>query len=110
MTMGAAEPVMAGATQGAALSRNGTVSLRLHQAAEQFEAMLLKDLLKPLSESEGMGGGSDGGGQSGTLQQFAVDAIAGTMATSGALGFAKQIEQTLSRGAAKHFSQETLKS
>lgn len=90
-------------------SQIGTASPRLHQAAVQFEGMLLKDLLKPLSESEGMGG-ADGEGQTGALQSFAVDAIASAMAKSGALGFAKQIEQTLARGAAKHFSQEALKS
>ena len=73
--------------------------------------MLLKDLLKPLSESAGMGGTGENGQQTGALQSFAVDAIAGTMAKSGALGFAKQIEQTLSRGAAaKHFSKDALKS
>ncbi|WP_419806642.1 hypothetical protein [Terriglobus sp.] len=85
-------------------SQSGTVSPRLHEAAVQFEAMLLKDLLKPLAESAGMGG-AEGGEQTGALQSFAVDAIAGTMAKSGALGFAKQIEQTVAQGAAKHFSQ-----
>ena len=84
-------------------SQSGTVAPRLHQAAVQFESMLLKDLLKPLSESEGMGGAEDGG-QTGTLQTFAVDAIASTMAKSGALGFARQIEQTLARDGAKHLS------
>ena len=94
----------------AGLSQSGTVAPRLHQAAVQFEAMLLKDLLKPLSEATGMNESGGGEGQTGALQSFAVDAIASTMAKSGALGFAKQIEQTLSRGAAKHFSQESLKS
>ena len=110
--MDAVTGLASGATQaspGATHSQSGTMSPRLHQAAVQFESMLLKDLLKPLAESAGMGG-TDGGEQTGTLQSFAVDAIASTMGKSGALGFARQIEQTLSRGAAKHFSQEALKS
>ena len=98
----------AGALPAANSPQSGTVSPRLHQAAVQFESMLLKDLLKPLSESAGMSGTASGE-QAGTLQSFAVDAIAGTMAKSGALGFARQIEETLSRGAAKHFSLEALK-
>lgn len=112
--MNAAMPSMTGTAAGLEpSSQSGTTSPRLHQAAVQFESMLLKDLLKPLAQSDGMsdtGSGGSGGEQTGTLQNFAVDAIAGTMAKSGALGFAKQIEASLLRGAAKHFLQAALKS
>ena len=68
---------------------------RLSKAAHQFEAMLLGEMLKPLGKSgEQVVDGSDDGNAN-PLQSFGVEAIAGTLANSGALGFAKQIQQAL---------------
>ena len=67
---------------------------RLTKAAHQFEAMLLGEMLKPLgkTDDEAMNGESSG---SNPMQSFGVEAIAGSLANSGALGFAKQIEAAL---------------
>ncbi len=69
---------------------------RLHKAAHQFEAMLLGEMLKPLSQAgEDALNESDSSTSSGPLQSFGVEAVAGSLANSNALGFAKQIERAL---------------
>ena len=74
---------------------------RLTKAAHQFEAMMLGEMLKPLGKSdEDALKGSDSSGTN-PLQSFGVEAIAGALANSGALGFAKQIEQALHKSAAR---------
>ncbi len=86
-------------------SATPAVSPRLHQAASQFEAMLLKDMLKPLGKAATEGDNDDGytdDREAGPLQGFAVDAVAGSIARSGALGFARQIEQTLASSKSKN--------
>lgn len=68
---------------------------RLTKAAHQFEAMLLGEMLKPLGKTdEEAVSGADSSG-SNPLQSFGVEAVAGSLANSGALGFAKQIEAAL---------------
>ena len=68
---------------------------RLTKAAHQFEAMLLGEMLKPLgkTEDEAMSGAESSG--SNPLQSLGVEAVAGALANSGALGFARQIAQAL---------------
>ncbi len=69
---------------------------RLHKAAHQFEAMMLGEMLKPLTQtSEDALNGADGT-TSGPLQSFGTEAVAGSLANSNALGFAQQIERALS--------------
>ena len=85
------------ATQGPA------VPSRLHTAAVQFESLLLKELIAPLTKG-GEDKGEEGGG--GTLQSFGADAVAGSMAQSGALGFARQIERSLSQRTQKYSEKE----
>ncbi len=69
---------------------------RLHTAANQFEAMLLQEMMKPLAaKPEENGLSADEDAQSGPLQGFGVQAVAESLARSGALGFAKQIEGAL---------------
>ena len=67
---------------------------RLTKAAHQFEAMLLGEMLKPLgkTDDEAMSGEDSGGNP---MQSFGVEAVAGSLANSGALGFARQIESAL---------------
>ena len=74
---------------------------RMDKAAHQFEAMLLQELLKPLTASEDDGNGDSGEGSlggsstSGPLESFGTQAVAESLANSGALGFARQIERSL---------------
>ncbi len=79
----------------AALNSTATTSddarhAKLTHAAQQFEAVMLGELMKPLSNSAAIGGDDERGG-TGTLKSFGVEAMAGAMARSGALGFAHRI-------------------
>ncbi len=69
-------------------------SNRLREAAQQFEAILLGELLKPL----GARVSADGNGEqqeSGPMESFGLQALAGQIARSGALGLANQMVQSL---------------
>ncbi len=77
---------------------------RLDKAAHQFEAMLLQELLKPLTSSRDEGGDAEvdsltGGSSSGPLQSFGTQAVAESLANTGALGFATQIASSLQQHA-----------
>ena len=79
--------------QGSADTSTSVSPARLHHAAVQFESLLLKELIAPLTKGSDDENG-DGAGTS-PLQGFASDAVAASMAQSGALGFANEIERTL---------------
>ena len=73
---------------------------KLDRAAHQFEAMLLQELLKPLTASDDTGGASEddsltASSSSGPLESFGTQAVAESLANSGALGFARQIESSI---------------
>lgn len=81
---------------------DGYKAQRLTKAAHQFEAMLLGEMLKPLGKTDEEAlSGSDSSG-SNPLQSFGVEAVAGALANSGALGFAKQIETALQAHKSSH--------
>ena len=86
---------------------------RLDKAAHQFEAMLLQELLKPLTSSqedadgESEGDSLSGGSSSGPLQSFGTQAVAESLANTGALGFAKQIEASLQQRASVSQTRDT---
>ncbi len=63
---------------------------KLVHAAEQFEAVLLGELMKPLSSNAAIGEGSEDAA-SNPMQGFAVESMAGAMARSGALGLAEKM-------------------
>ncbi len=70
---------------------------KIHEAAQQFEALLLGQLL----ESESHGGGWLGSGSdsaSGCANGFAQQQLATMMAHNGGMGLAKLIETGLKRG------------
>jgi peptidoglycan hydrolase FlgJ len=77
---------------------------KLVDAAQQFEGMLLQELLKPMREhSFGSGDtdtSSDGSGSSGfadTLSSFGSESLATAISRSGGLGIAKQVIQQVDR-------------
>ena len=75
---------------------------RLVAAAHEFEAQMMKELLKPLQQ-DGLGwGGSDGeGGSSGIFGDFAAEALGSALSQQGGLGSANRILKDLAGAQAK---------
>lgn len=71
------------------LDKEAAQHARLVDAAQQFEGMLLKEMLK------GMQGGEDGddsgGGSNETLRSYGVEAVAHAIAQGGGIGIARQV-------------------
>lgn len=92
----AAGPVTANA-DALALQRH----MKLQDAAERFEGMMLQELLKPMQQGkEGSFGESSGGFGSGdadrddsldTFSSFGTEAVANAIAKDGGVGIAKQV-------------------
>jgi flagellar protein FlgJ len=87
-------------TADAAQSSNPAASAQQHaklvDAAQQFEAMLLQEMLKPMQSKEGSWGGDDAdksGGDGDTLSSYGTEAVARAIAKGGGLGIAKQVVQ-----------------
>lgn len=66
---------------------------RLLHAAQQFEGVMLNELMKPLSQPSIIEDSDESG--AGKMQSFGVEAMADALARSGALGFAKRIVATV---------------
>jgi len=64
---------------------------RLTDAAHQFEATFLQELLKPFQSSEDSNGASD------TLQTYGTEALAQAISSRGGLGIARQVIQQINR-------------
>lgn len=71
---------------------------RLVKAAHEFEAQMMKELLKPMSESTGMFEDEDGAGAgaTGALGEFATEALSRGLSERGGLGIAERIILDLS--------------
>jgi flagellar protein FlgJ len=75
--------------------------LRLEDAAQKFEGMMLNELLKPMQEGQGGSFGGFGGGFASddeerdgsldTMSSYGTEAVATAIAKSGGLGIAKQV-------------------
>jgi Rod binding domain-containing protein len=78
---------------------------RLVDAAQQFEGMMLEQLLKPLQKSQdtGFGGDSDTDpdadrdGSLDTLSSYGTEAVANSIARSGGLGIARKLVADVDR-------------
>lgn len=64
-------------------------SHRIHDAAQKFEAVLLGELLKPLAKKDENG---ESQGEGSAMQGYGVEALAGSLAQRGGLGFAHMME------------------
>ena len=79
---------------------------RLHTAAQQFEALLVGEMLRSARES-----GSDGwlgsGGSTGddSAMDMAESQLANALSSSGGLGLAKVIERSMARASAQKTSE-----
>src|SRR5437016_3044861 len=76
---------------------DSTRRAKLEDAAQQFEAMMLQELLKPMRTGEDdLSGEKISGGSMDTIASFGTEAVAKAIAKSGGLGVAKQVMHELS--------------
>lgn len=78
---------------------------RLVHAAHEFEAQMMKELLKPMNSSDGLTGEQDdaGTGSNSALGDFASEALGRALSEQGGLGIANSIMHSLSKpGSAVH--------
>lgn len=63
-----------------------------HEAAQQFEAVFLQQMLKPMFASVGRDPLFGGGNEGAIYRDFLVDALARALARAGGIGIAKAVE------------------
>ncbi len=63
-----------------------------HEAAQQFEAVFLQQMLKPMFASLGRDSLFGGGNEGAIYRDFLVDALARALARAGGIGIAKAVE------------------
>ncbi|MGD0800260.1 MAG: hypothetical protein ABR906_02980 [Terracidiphilus sp.] len=76
---------------------------RLVRAAHEFEAQMMKELMKPLTASNSPDGEEDGSssGAGGALEEFASEALGRALSDHGGFGIASSIMRELSPGGNK---------
>ncbi len=80
------------ATEAAAQSGD---SRRIREAAEQFEAVFLAQMLSPMFETLGTGGMFGGGSGERIYRSLLVEEYGKAVARSGGVGIADQVEQEM---------------
>ena len=73
---------------------------RLVQAAQEFEGLMMKELLKPMANGGSIGGDDSGdadAGAGGALGEFASEALGQAVSRQGGLGIAHSIVRDLTR-------------
>jgi Rod binding domain-containing protein len=71
---------------------------RLIQAAHEFEGQMLKELLKPLTATDGLTGEASGDSSSGILGEFGAEALGRALSEhGGGFGIADSILKQISR-------------
>jgi peptidoglycan hydrolase FlgJ len=86
------------AVPAASTAANGTQHRKLTEAAQQFEGMLLQEMLKPMKEHGFSGDGSDDSdskdsatGLGDTMSSYGTESMATAIAKAGGLGIAKRV-------------------
>lgn len=82
-----------------ATAQSSGASPRLVRAAHEFEAQLMKELLKPMTAHDALTGDQDGdadGGSEGVLGEFASEALGRSLSEQGGLGIANSILHSFS--------------
>jgi Rod binding domain-containing protein len=64
---------------------------RLVRAAHEFEAQMMKELLKPLTAGDGLTGSDDESGSTGALGDYAGEALGRALSEAGGFGIANRI-------------------
>lgn len=76
----------------------GTPSPRLVNAAHEFEAQMMKELLKPMTHGDALtNDGDEDEGSGGALGEFASEALGRALSDRGGFGIATSIVKELSR-------------
>jgi Rod binding domain-containing protein len=77
---------------------------RLVRAAHEFEAQMMKELLKPMTGTNGLDGedGDSASGSGGALGEFASEALGRALSEQGGFGIASRIVQDLSHSGNKN--------
>lgn len=87
---------IAGISTGTAAGQlNDAPSPRLVRAAHEFEGQMMKELLKPMTNSEN-DGDDDDSGSGGSLGEFASEALGQGLSQQGGFGIADRIVKELS--------------
>jgi Rod binding domain-containing protein len=73
------------------------VQPRLVKAAHEFEAQMMKELLKPMTGSDPLTGEDRESGSGAALQEFASESLGQAVSEQGGLGIANGILRSLSR-------------
>ncbi|MGA9585400.1 MAG: hypothetical protein WBQ95_08745 [Terracidiphilus sp.] len=87
---------------GAVSTKDGSATVpppRLVRAAHEFEAQLMKELLKPMTNGATLDGDDQGSG--GVLADFATEALGQALSQHGGLGIATNILHSLSQNEKK---------
>ncbi len=71
-------------------------SPRLVKAAHEFEAMMMKELMAPLTPGRGLLEQEDDSGSSSALRDFAAEAMGKAISDNGGFGLARAIVQKVS--------------
>lgn len=77
---------------------------RLMRAAQEFEAQMMKELLKPLSAYDGFLGDEADSGADGVLGEFASESLGRAFSERGGLGIATNIVHSLFHARSQHQS------
>ncbi len=95
----------AGAASGAAPA---TPSPRLVQAAHEFEAQMMKELLKPMTSGNGLDGeeNDSASGSGGALGEFASEALGRGLSEAGGFGIADSIVRQLTPASHKQVTSQ----
>lgn len=80
-----------------------TPSPRLVSAAHEFEAQMMKEMLKPMTRSSALTGEEDDpdSGSNGALGEFASEALGRALSEQGGFGIARSIVKDLSHSGTK---------
>ncbi len=72
---------------------DGQSRAKLTDAAQQFEAMMLQEMLKPMRSGQNSWGGEEKSDDSGedTISSFGTEAVAKAISKGGGFGIARQI-------------------
>ena len=93
---------------GAAAADKEVRHRKLTDAAQQFEAMFLEQLLKPVGvDGEDAGPKAEGGAGSETYQSFGMESVAKAIAKAGGMGIARQVVRQVERSSSSGEKDET---
>jgi len=83
--------------QASTFQANTAPQPRLVRAAHEFEAQLMKELLKPLTAGSGLGASEDDTGSAGAMDEYAGEALGRGLSDRGGFGIADRMIAQLSQ-------------